>query len=159
MKKTTTDYHLVIQNVATSLVAIPSENHFQQWLYPVLTHQHVKKAMITIRLVDLAESAKLNQFYRHKSGPTNILSFHYSEMEEHEQSLVGDLVICPEIVAKEANEQKKTPMHHWAHLSIHGTLHLLGYDHIQEEDAKLMEGLEIKFLQDLGIPNPYEGEN
>lgn len=156
MKKPTTDYHLTLQDASSLSENCPSEIQFEQWLVPVLLFHRIEKAAITIRLVDASESAKLNRSYRHKSGPTNILSFHYSEMGEKEESLVGDLVICPEIVIREANEQKKSVLNHWAHLTIHGCLHLLGYDHIQEDEAKAMEDLEIKFLQDFGIPNPYE---
>ncbi|MGZ8237169.1 MAG: rRNA maturation RNase YbeY [Methylobacter sp.] len=110
---------------------------------------------IVVRIVDEQESAELNEQYRHKSGPTNILSFPVDLPEGIELDLLGDLVICAPVVEKEALEQGKTLTHHWAHIIVHGVLHLLGYDHIEDDEAELMENKEIAILNKLQIDNPY----
>jgi probable rRNA maturation factor len=118
---------------------------------------------ISIRLVDNAESQSLNLHYRHKDKPTNVLSFP-SELPEEilsmlDQAPLGDLVICVPVVLTEAAEQHKTPEAHFAHMVVHGTLHLMGYDHeLGTEEATEMEALEIQVLQQLGFTNPYEME-
>jgi len=141
--------------IATEFSEIPSEQQFQRWMDTVLTEPS-QNSEIVIRLVDKAESAELNQQYRHKSGPTNILSFPFEAPEVIESDLLGDLVICAPLIAEEAQQQHKKPEHHWAHITIHGILHLLGYDHIEEVDAEEMEALEIRFLNMLKIANPYQ---
>jgi probable rRNA maturation factor len=105
--------------------------------------------------VDEKESTELNETYRLKSGPTNILSFPVEIPEEIELNLLGDLVICAPVLEKEALEQNKALLNHWAHIVIHGVLHLMGYDHIEDDEAELMEGKEITLLSHLGIKNPY----
>ncbi|MCK9619005.1 MAG: rRNA maturation RNase YbeY [Methylobacter sp.] len=110
---------------------------------------------IVVRIVDEQESAELNEQYRHKSGATNILSFPVDLPEGIELDLLGDLVICAPVVEKEALEQGKTLTHHWAHIIVHGVLHLLGYDHIEDDEAELMENKEIAILNKLLIDNPY----
>lgn len=119
---------------------------------------------VTVRLVDAEESARLNERYRHKPGPTNVLSFPFDAPSDVPLDALrlaaggmplGDLVICVPVVAREADEQGKAPMVHWAHMVVHGTLHLLGFDHISEKDAARMEALEIEILDALGYPNPY----
>lgn len=111
---------------------------------------------MTVRIVDEDESAQLNQTYRHKSGPTNVLSFPFKAPAGVELPLLGDLVICAPLVEREANEQNKTTKAHWAHMVVHGSLHLQGYDHIEAQQAKQMEALEIDILGRLGFSNPYE---
>lgn len=113
---------------------------------------------ITVRIVDLEESAALNQQYRGKSGPTNVLSFPFEAPPGITVPLAGDLIIAAEVVRTEAAAQGKTLEAHWAHMVVHGTLHLQGYDHINQEDAEVMEGLEIQLLDQLGYTNPYETE-
>jgi len=110
---------------------------------------------ITIRIVDVAEAKQLNETWRHGNGPTNVLSFPFDYPPGVDISLLGDIVICAPLVAKEATEQHKSHNAHWAHLVIHGTLHLLGYDHIEEPQAQIMENIEIRILHKLGYPNPY----
>lgn len=144
--------------IATQAGDYPSEQQFQQWVDTVLSDQS-QDSEIVIRLVDESESAELNQQYRHKFGPTNILSFPFEAPEGVELDLLGDLVICAPLISKEAAEQHKLPFHHWAHITIHGVLHLLGYDHIDENEAEEMEALEIKLLNMLNIPNPYQEES
>lgn len=113
---------------------------------------------LVIRLVDPAESQSLNAGYRGKDKPTNVLSFPAAklpfELPELPQPL-GDLVICAEVVNTEAAEQGKTPQAHWAHMVIHGCLHLLGYDHLSDEDADVMEAAERRLLATLNFPDPY----
>lgn len=111
---------------------------------------------MTVRIVDEGESAQLNQTYRHKSGPTNILSFPFENPVGVELPLLGDLVICAPIVEREAIDQNKTIKAHWAHMVVHGSLHLQGHDHINAQQAAQMEALEIDILTQLGFSNPYE---
>ena len=112
-----------------------------------------KIAQLSLRLVDLTEAKELNAAYRGKNYATNVLTFEYGL--QHDASLIGDIIICVPILMREAGEQGKTFLQHAAHLSIHGVLHALGYDHLKLKDAKRMEALEINILQSLGIPNPY----
>ncbi len=144
--------------IATEFRDYPEEQQFQHWVDAVLTDQ-TRDSEIVIRLVDEAESTALNQQYRHKTGPTNILSFPFEVPETLESDLLGDLVICAPLIAKEARLQNKPLDHHWAHITLHGVLHLLGYDHIQDHDAEEMETLEIKILNMLNIANPYQQES
>ncbi len=113
---------------------------------------------LTVRVVDLAESQELNHQYRGKNKPTNVLSFPFEQPPgvEEQFPILGDLVIAQAIVAQEAKEQNKALESHWAHLVIHGSLHLLGYDHINESEAQQMESLEVEILKELSISNPYE---
>ncbi|MDX1527769.1 MAG: rRNA maturation RNase YbeY [Gammaproteobacteria bacterium] len=110
---------------------------------------------VTIRIVDEAESAELNRTYRHVAGPTNVLSFPFEAPAPLEISLLGDVVICAPVVAMEAREQNKTQEAHWAHMVVHGTLHLLGYDHLNDDDAARMESEERRLLAKLGYTDPY----
>lgn len=112
------------------------------------------RAELCIRIVDKAESAALNARYRGKSGPTNVLSFP-CDAEVPESKPLGDLVICAPVVAAEAAEQGKSPEAHWTHLVVHGVLHLLGFDHIGDHDAEIMEAEERAILSRLGYPDPY----
>jgi probable rRNA maturation factor len=112
-------------------------------------------AEIVVRIVDVHESAQLNKQYRHKPGPTNILSFPTDIPEGIGLNLLGDLVVCAPVLEREAIEQQKLLTHHWAHIIVHGVLHLLGYDHIEEDKAEIMENKEINILQALNISNPY----
>lgn len=120
----------------------------------------VSAAELTIRIVDEADIQSLNKQYRHKDYPTNVLSFPSSIPKELQEQLdtnfIGDIIICPSVLAKESDEQAKSLEHHWAHMVIHGVLHLLGYDHINEADEIKMQTLEIQILHQLGIDNPYE---
>ena len=110
---------------------------------------------LSIRLVTKAESAELNEQYRHKHGATNILSFPMDSAMIQGIPLLGDLAICADIVRDEALAQDKTELAHWAHLTVHGVLHLKGYDHENDKDAQEMEKLEIQILDTLGFNNPY----
>lgn len=142
--------------IATSHANVPSAAHFEQWLNAALPDT-LPQVELTIRLVDKAEGAYLNETYRRKTGPTNILSFPFKNDEDEELPvfLLGDLVICVPVMIEEAEELGKPLLFHWAHLVVHGTLHLLGYDHLHEQEAIAMENLECAILQALGYPNPY----
>ncbi|TRW90847.1 rRNA maturation RNase YbeY [Candidatus Methylobacter oryzae] len=132
----------------------PERQQIQLWVDTAL-EDYERDAEIVVRIVDEQESAELNEQYRHKSGPTNILSFPADLPEGIELDLLGDLVICAPVVEKEAREQGKILSHHWAHIIVHGVLHLLGYDHIDDDEAELMENKEIAILHKLHINNPY----
>ena len=149
--------YLEIQ-LATSYADYPSEQQFQLWVDTVLQEDD-QDSEIVIRLVDDQESAELNQQYRHKQGPTNILSFPFEAPDGFDTDLLGDLVICTPLIALEAQQQNKQLCDHWAHITIHGVLHLLGYDHIDDAEAEEMEALEIKILSRLNINNPYLEES
>ena len=149
---------LDLQIACADSAGLPSETQFQQWLdTAVLPFQ--QEAEVTIRLVDEAESNELNLTYRGKDKPTNVLSFPFECPPEVEDfPLLGDLIICRQVVEKEALEQQKTLESHWAHMVIHGSLHLLGYDHIEDAEAEEMEALEKEFMQALNYPDPYKDD-
>jgi len=132
----------------------PDRQQIQLWVDTALD-DYDQDTEIVVRIVGVEESAELNEQYRHKSGPTNILSFPVDVPEGIELDLLGDLVICAPVVEKEALEQDKPLAHHWAHIIVHGVLHLLGYDHIDDDEAELMENKEIAILNKLHINNPY----
>jgi probable rRNA maturation factor len=147
--------YLEIQ-VATKSFDLPNSAQLQRWVDAVLTDQG-KDIEVVLRIVDESESAALNEQYRHKSGSTNILSFPSDLPDEVELDAdwLGDLVICAPVLAREAQEQGKRLHDHWAHIVIHGLLHLLGYDHIEPDEAEAMETLEINILHQLNLNNPY----
>lgn len=132
----------------------PNADQIQVWIDTAL-QDYQQEAEILVRIVDEAESAQLNKHYRQKDGATNILSFPAELPKELELNLLGDLVVCAPVVAKEALEQQKKAEDHWAHIIIHGVLHLLGYDHTNDTDADIMENIEISLLKQLNISNPY----
>ena len=148
---------LDLQLVCAESNGLPGEADFQRWLdAAILPFQ--EEAEVTVRLVDAAESQELNCTYRGKDKPTNVLSFPFECPPGIELPLLGDLVICRQVVEQEAQEQGKPLMAHWAHMVVHGSLHLLGYDHIEDEEAEEMEALEIEFMQTLGFDNPYQDD-
>ncbi len=138
--------------IASTQKNLPSEEEFFQWVSAVLLPDY-SEAEITIRLMDEEECAQLNQQYRNKQGPTNVLSFTLDQ-----DPLVGDIAMCAPVVKKEAESSKINERSHWAHLTVHACYHLLGYDHQTETEAATMEGLEIKTLKSLGYENPYGDE-
>jgi len=140
--------------VLSNSVGVPDQEQIQCWVDLAL-EGYDRDTEIVVRIVDVHESAQLNKQYRHKPGPTNILSFPADIPEGIGLNLLGDLVVCAPVLEREALEQHKPLAHHWAHIIIHGVLHLLGYDHLTEEDADLMENKEINILQKLNITNPY----
>ncbi|HDR1344773.1 TPA: rRNA maturation RNase YbeY [Pasteurella multocida] len=153
MKQVIIDLQLVCENTDN----LPSEAQIQAWANRAIQPEFSDVEM-TVRIVDEAESHDLNLTYRGKDKPTNVLSFPFECPDEVELSLLGDLVICRQVVEKEAEEQGKPLMAHWAHMVVHGCLHLLGYDHIEDAEAEEMEGLETKIMQSLGFDDPYLSE-
>jgi len=159
--------------------SLPSESEMQTWSEAAVQLKSRERAFentlsVLIRIVDSDESAELNQEFREKVGPTNVLSFPNdvselmfdsdqiksldSEFEaqlKRQNSHLGDLVICEYLVKKEAQEQSKAVLTHWAHLIIHGVLHLQGFDHMDDDEALEMENLEIQIMEQLGFENPY----
>ncbi|MFU2058218.1 rRNA maturation RNase YbeY [Avibacterium volantium] len=146
-----------LQIAAENSENLPTEQQFQQWATAAVQAENLQPE-ITIRVVDEAESQSLNATYRDKDYPTNVLSFPFECPEEVELPLLGDLVICRQVVEREAQEQGKPLMAHWAHMVVHGCLHLLGYDHIEDDEAEEMESLETEIMQDLGFAAPYLAE-
>ena len=133
---------------------VPDVEQFQQWAELALA-EVTEDCELSVRLVDEQESADLNSTYRGKMGPTNVLSFPFDSSVPIEPRLLGDLIICVPIVETEAKQQNKIVSHHWAHMVVHGCLHLLGYDHIETQEAEQMEALEVTILQSLKIDDPY----
>jgi probable rRNA maturation factor len=142
-----------IQRACTS-EKIPSDIAITRWVESVLDN-HDEPIELSIRVVGETESAALNQQYRGKLGATNVLSFPFSAVMPEPLPLLGDLVICAPIVTLEASQQQKTIEAHWAHMVIHGVLHLLGYDHGNDDEAQSMETLETEILLGLNYPAPY----
>ncbi|MBL0432796.1 rRNA maturation RNase YbeY [Aeromonas hydrophila] len=145
---------LDLQLASASTDGLPSEAQLQGWLDgTILGFQ--QEAEVTVRIVDEAESNELNLTYRGKDKPTNVLSFPFEAPPGLELPLLGDLVICRQVVEREAAQQGKPLMAHWAHMVVHGSLHLLGYDHIEDDEAEEMEALERDIMQELGFADPY----
>lgn len=158
MTKTGNQVVILDLQQASSVQEIPEEGEFLYWAGFALrdvTHP----VELTIRVVDEEESAQLNGTYRGKDGPTNVLSFPFEVPEGLEEDIIplplGDLVICAPVICRESVEQGKQLWHHWAHMVVHGILHLRGYDHIDPEEAKEMESLEVQLLHQIGVPDPY----
>ena len=144
---------IVIQNSINFTLA--DEAKFANILQAVLDDLEKGESELLIRFVDKLEIQQLNRDYRHKDKTTNVLSFPSDLPIEIDESILGDVVICIDVVIEEAQVQNKKFEDHLIHMAIHGTLHLLGFDHIKEEEAIEMESLEIKILEKLKIDNPY----
>ena len=134
---------------ASDADALPSRAQIRRWVAAALEHD----AEITVRIVDAEEAQALNQDYRRKGYVPNVLTFEYGEVAPG--VLGGDVVICAPVVAREAREQGKPLQHHYAHMTLHGVLHLQGYDHIDPAEAEIMESREIAILKQFHLPNPY----
>jgi len=154
--------HVDIQHCASSSEC-PDAEEIASWVDSVVTDEFKGRSIqveLTVRLVDKQESSELNQQYRQKTGPTNVLSFPFEAPpgypETTDYRLLGDIVICAPLVQQEAAQQRKTPRAHWAHLVVHGVLHLLGYDHQTTPQAEQMEQREILLLAHFNIANPYQ---
>ncbi len=142
---------IVIQRRVSSQEGLPAAASLRAWATAALGSAC---GDLSIRIVDEAESQDLNSRYRHKHKPTNVLSFPY-DGETLDVPVLGDIVICAPVIAREAQEQGKEPRAHWAHMVVHGCLHLLGYDHENDKDAVEMERREREILADFGFPDPY----
>jgi len=135
---------------------IPALPELERWIGAALQSQDFENAEVSVYIVDEDESQELNAQYRGKDYPTNVLSFPADIAEEVGVPLLGDLVVCAPVVEREAQEQGKTLQAHWAHMLIHGTLHLVGFDHIDDDEAETMETLETQIVTGLGYPAPYQ---
>ncbi|TAN47600.1 MAG: rRNA maturation RNase YbeY [Methylococcaceae bacterium] len=140
--------------LASANAGIPDEAQLCAWAKAAVQGRRAQ-AELVIRVVDEAESAELNGAYRGKHQPTNVLSFPFEVPPGVPCDHLGDLVVCAPVVEREALEQHKTLDAHWAHMLVHGVLHLLGYDHVDDEQATTMETEEIRILQSLGYLDPY----
>ena len=154
--------YLDVQKMVES-ETIPEQSLIEQWVKTSLQFESrnshrplADEYEVTVRIVDREEIRKLNSTYRHRDKATNVLSFPFEAPPEVQLPLLGDLVICHDVVLEEAQQQGKSVMAHWAHMIVHGILHLMGYDHIDDAEAEVMEALEIGILEQLGVANPYE---
>ena len=144
-----------VQTASTETV--PAEDEIRGWIAATVIGRVTQEQVeVSVRLVDSEEMAKLNETYRGKTGTTNVLSFPASLPGELGIGLLGDIVICAPVVRTEAAQQGKSTNAHWAHMTVHGTLHLMGYDHTNEEEAHIMEALETDILSELNFGCPYE---
>jgi probable rRNA maturation factor len=148
---------VTVQN-SSRIADVPAAAQLKKWARAALAAD--VKGELTVRIVGEQESAELNARYRGKKGSTNVLSFRAADAELPPAAVAellpfGDLVICADVVAREAREQGKTAAAHWAHMVVHGTLHLQGLDHEKARDAKVMEARERELLATLGFPDPY----
>lgn len=136
-----------------------TENELRLWVETAL-QPFKPRAELTLRLVESEEIRNLNNTYRKKDSPTNVLAFPSSITENIilEYPLLGDIIICPEVLSEESFVQKKSLKAHWAHIVIHGVLHLLDFDHITDEEEAVMQKMEIKLLSQCGFANPYHEE-
>ncbi len=143
-------------NYAISRRGIPAPVSFRRWVAAAVSGaRRSRSTELSIRIVDATEGRTLNANYRGRDYATNVLSFPVELPDGIKVPLIGDLVICAPVVAREADTQGKVPARHWAHMTVHGVLHLLGYDHIEDADAERMEALETRILATLGMPDPY----
>ena len=138
---------------AADAEGLPAAADFRRWVVAALGE--VADAELAVRVVDREESRRLNATYRGKDAPTNVLSFPADLPPGVDLPLLGDIVICAPLVAREADEQHKALADHWAHLTVHGVLHLLGHDHRTDEEAAAMEALETRILAGLGCADPW----
>ncbi|ARG97436.1 rRNA maturation RNase YbeY [Legionella micdadei] len=155
------NYHIDLQHACAHSIPVADELLIQ-WAELTLA-EHKETAELTLRLVDEEEMTHLNHTYRQQNKTTNVLAFPSAIPDDIELDfpLLGDVIICPSVLQRESQELGKPVNEHWAHIVIHGVLHLLGYDHIKDSDAEIMQALEIKLLAHLGFANPYqiEGDN
>ena len=133
---------------------LPDKGLITTWVNAALNNSD-KNVELTIRIVGEEEGKELNERWRHSKGSTNVLSFPAEEILETSPKLLGEIVICAPVVEREAEQQQKSLTEHWAHMVIHGTLHLLAYDHKNNNEAKIMESLETTILKKLGFKDPY----
>ena len=141
---------------ASGVEEIPDATTMRGWITAALPPNCDNDLELSVRIVDIDEMTELNYQYRHKNKPTNVLSFPAELPDGIDLPLLGDIAICAPVVEQEAREQGKTSAAHWAHMLVHGTLHLRGYDHIDEAEADEMEALETTIMTGLGFPPPYD---
>ncbi len=144
----------VSDNIESGDDDVPEPALLHTWA--VAAYKNTIPAVASILVTTAAEIRQLNKQYRDKDEATNVLSFPMQSPEEVDISLLGDIVLCATVIKQEANQQSKSEESHWAHMVVHGMLHLQGYDHVKNEEAEEMELLEINILDQLGFTNPYE---
>ena len=144
----------VLVSYGAAPAGLPTEAEFQGWVAAVLQGRR-KLAEVSIHVVDAEEGQQLNLKYRHKDYPTNVLSFPADLPGSVPHPLLGDVVLCAPVVAKEAAAQGKSVAHHYAHLTVHGVLHLIGIHHETVSETRAMEAIETQVLAAIGIPDPY----
>ena len=149
---------LVDIQLADGSAETPDAQQIRGWIAAVFTTLERSPLALTVRVVGEEEMTKLNQRYRGRNQPTNVLSFPIESLPRICADLLGDIVVCGPVVNREAVIQHKPPMDHWAHMVVHGLLHLFGYDHESDQDAMAMEALEKSVLEGLGYSDPYQGE-
>jgi probable rRNA maturation factor len=134
---------------------VPISRSFERWVRAALAHRREGRTEINIALFKESDARALNRLYRGKDYATNVLSFPYEPLPGEKSDLLGDIALCPTVIAREARKQGKKPRDHYAHLTVHGVLHLLGYDHETGRGAAEMEAIERRVLAGLGIRDPY----
>ncbi len=144
--------------IASNIKTLPHPAQIREWI-SIVFWKRMKNAELTIRIVDTQEMTTLNDKFRQKKEPTNVLAFPIRFEHEDDAPLLGDIIICAPVVEQEATEQDKELLAHWAHMVIHGALHLLNYNHHTIKDAITMEKLETQLLTKLGFANPYEEQS
>jgi len=153
------NYYIDIQNVTEKVLPLTEDE--LTTLASLALRDNQSEAELTIRIVNSEEMVHLNSTYRQQNKTTNVLAFPSNIPKEVQLDcpLLGDVIICPEVLAQESKQQQKTLEEHWSLIVIHGVLHLLGYDHINDDDAAKMQAIEIKLLAELGFANPYDTED
>ena len=146
--------HIEVQNVSSSS-AVPNKEQLSCWAEAAFFDSNRAVVELAVRIVDEAESAELNQRYRNQDKPTNVLSFAYEDPPGVITEFLGDLVICAPLVEREAETQRRTPESYWAHMVVHGVMHLRGFDHEDGDNATLMQQKETKAMHRLGFQDPY----
>lgn len=134
---------------------LPGQPEIREWARAAIGDSR-DRAEVTVRIVDEAEGARLNSRFRHRDGATNVLSFPFEAPASVGVPLLGDIVICAPVVRREAMEQSKSERSHWAHMVVHGALHLVGFAHDDDDEARTMEAEERRILANLGFDDPYE---
>lgn len=146
--------------IASDATTLPPVDSIVRWVRSATAAAgRASDLEISVRIVDEAEMQDLNRNFRGQDKLTNVLSFPAGDIRglpADAGSPLGDIVVCAAVVRREARQQGKAPDDHWAHMLVHGTLHLLGFDHIEDADADIMEGMEIRILKDMGVANPYK---
>jgi len=164
VERVVVDVQLALDEISS--IEVPENKLIQQWVAAAIEAARNEEnqgknqnTQMTVRIVDEAEISQFNVNYRHKSGATNVLSFPFVPppgIPDNEMvHSLGDLVVCAAVVNKEAKEQHKERSAHWAHIIVHGTLHLMGLDHQNKKEAYAMESLETNIMFELGFPDPY----
>jgi probable rRNA maturation factor len=146
---------LIILQIATDDKSIPAKDLFDAWLQSIEKTLHWQSGEITLRIIDQTESRSLNYQFRQKDSATNVLSFPSSLPQDIAPDYLGDIAMCAPVIEQEAKQQHKSLNAHWAHMLVHGVLHLRGYDHIDQSEANEMESLESEILKNMGYSNPY----